>query len=323
MAPLAHADPVTVPAGQIDYRPEIHAWAQVKSVAPLELRMPLAAEVARVNVVQGQVVATGTPLVELSGPQLSAQLVAARAKVAASREELKSAQEIAGSVKRNYPVLSDRHAVASAQAALAVAKGKLDEAEASEHALRAQVWLKSPVAATVNAVHVAPGSFLAQGSPVLTLLPSGRLWLSAEVFDASAPRAGKGRFIPSDGGPAIDVRLVSELPVRAADGARVFNFAPAKPDPRWQAGETGELIIRGAGQTAVAVPAGALILDAGQWYVLADAAGKLTPLRVTPGPSRGNDVVILSGLKAGTRVVVRQAYLLYHRDFAAHYTPPD
>ena len=73
----------------------------------------------------------------------------------------------------------------------------------------------------------------------------------------------------------------------------------------------------------MAVPAGALIPDAGHWYVLTERTGKLLPQAVTPGPTQGDDVLILKGLAPGTPVVVRQAYALYHRDFAAHYTPPD
>ncbi len=73
----------------------------------------------------------------------------------------------------------------------------------------------------------------------------------------------------------------------------------------------------------MAVPAGALILDAGQWYVLTDIGGKLARQPVTPGPAQGPDVVITAGLHPGVPVVVREAYLLYHRNFAAQYTPPD
>jgi multidrug efflux pump subunit AcrA (membrane-fusion protein) len=322
MASQAQADPVLVAARQISFRPAIHAWAKVESVAPLELHMPIAAQVARINVVQGQAVVAGTTLVTLSGPRLDEQLAAARARVTASRKELNAAQETADSVKRSYPALTDRRALASAQSALAAAQVKLDEAEAEVQALHAQTTLRSPLPAVVDTVHAAPGTFLPAGAPLLTLFPKGRLWLKAEVFDESVPQPAKGRFIPGDGTTA-DVHLVSELPARSANGARVLNFAPVDAVPDWQAGETGDLVISGPEQTAVAVPAEALVLDAGQWYVLAESAGKLTPLHVTPGPTRDGEVVILRGLKAGTAVVARQAYLLYHRDFATRYTPPD
>jgi hypothetical protein len=44
---------------------------------------------------------------------------------------------------------------------------------------------------------------------------------------------------------------------------------------------------------------------------------------VTPGPTRGADVLITRGLRPGQSVVVRAAGLLFHRDFAARYAPPD
>lgn len=79
----------------------------------------------------------------------------------------------------------------------------------------------------------------------------------------------------------------------------------------------------GPPRAAVAVPASALILDAGKWYVLTDTSGKLARQPVVPGPAQGTDVVITTSLRPGVPVVVREAYLLYHRNFAAQYTPPD
>lgn len=322
IASSARADVVTVPARLVDFRPQIHAWARVESVAPLELRAPIAARVARVTVVQGQAVTPGTPLVQLAGPQVVGRLAAVRARVAATRRELDAAREEAASVRRNYPTLADRRALAAAQATLAAAQGRFAEANAAEQTLRAQILLSSPVPAIVNAVSVAPGVDLPAGAPLLTLLPRGHLWLRAELFGVSLPPASQGIFRP-DEGPSIAVRLVDELPARAANGARILNFAPLGTTTDWQAGETGELTISGAPRPAVAVPAGALILDAGRWYVLTESAGKLTAVRVTPGPARGDEMLILAGLQPGTPVVVRQAYLLYHRDIASHYTPPD
>jgi multidrug efflux pump subunit AcrA (membrane-fusion protein) len=318
----AHADYVTVPARALSYRHQAQAWARVESVAPLVLRMPLAARVARVAVVQGQAVSAGTPLVWLSGPQLASQLAIARARVVAARHEMAAARDSAASVKRSYPAFADRRALAAAQSALAAARGKLAEAKASEQSLRVQSRLASPLPAVVSAISAAPGTDLPAGAPLLTLLPQGHLWLRAEFFGPLPAGSGAGRFIPDDG-QAVDVRLVNELPARAANGARILNFAASGTAPVWQAGETGKLILYGPSRPAVAVPAGALILDAGRWFVLTESDGKLTARRVTPGPARGNEVLVLAGLKPGVPVVVRQAYLLYHRGFSAHYMPPD
>jgi len=320
LATAAFATPVTLPARAVSFRPEIHAWAWVETVAPLTLRMPLAARVEKLAATPGQLVAAGVPLVKLGGPQLAGELAAVWARVEAAKNELAAAEQSAASVARSYPAFANQRTLDAAQANLAAARGRLEQAQADEQALYAQTWLKSPLPATVSRFEAARGADLPAGAPLLTLLPRDALWLRAEVFTV-LPTDATSVFRPVDG-PAVPVRLVADLPARAANGARVANFAPLGA-AGWQAGEAGEVIASGPPRPAVAVPAGALILDAGQWYVLVDGNGKLSAQRVVPGPSRGEEVLILEGLQAGVPVVVRQAYLLYHRDFAIHYTPPD
>ena len=322
-AASAHATPVTLPARTVTYHPELRAWARVEATAPLTLRMPLAGRVDRLSAVPGQVVTAGTPLVQLGGPRLAGERAAARARVATAAQELVAAQQNAASVARTYPALVNRRTLDAARAAVAAARGRLTEAVVAQRALRAQTMLASPLPAAVEKIEAVPGADLPPGAPLVTLLPHGHVWLRTELFSAAPLAAGSvARFVPADG-HAVAVRLADELPARAANGARVLNFVPLAQDAPWQVGEAGKLIIDEAPRSAVAVPAGALVLDAGHWYVLVERAGSLAPQAVTPGPTRGAETLILQGLRPGTPVVVRQAYALYHRDFAAHYTPPD
>ena len=319
----AHATPVTLPARAVTYHPELRAWARVEATASLTLRMPLAGRVDGLSVVPGQEVTAGTPLVRLGGPRLAGQRAAARARVAAAAQELVAAQQSAASVARTYPALVNRRTLDAARAAVAAARGRLSEAAAAQRALRAQTMLASPLPAAVEKIEAVPGADLPPGAPLVTLLPHGHVWLRAELFSDVPLAAGSvARFVPAEG-RAVAVLLADELPARAANAARVLNFVPRPHDAPWQVGEAGRLIIDEAPRGAVAVPAGALVLDAGHWYVLVERAGSLVPQAVTPGPTRGAETLILQGLRPGTPVVVRQAYALYHRDFAAHYTPPD
>lgn len=313
---------VTQPARAVAYRPEVRAWARVESVAEVELSMPLRASVVGVEGRPGEIVAAGTPLVRLGGARLRGELAAARAHADAARAELSAATESEASTARSYPALVDRRALAAAHAALAAAEGRLAEANAAQAALEAQTVVASPVAGTIAAVRAAAGSDLAEGAPLITLQPMNHLWLRAEVFGAVPTAGSEARFVAS-GEPDVAVREVAELPARAADGAHLLNFAASVADPRWQAGEAGEVIIDGAPREAVAVPAAALILDAGRWHVLTDDHGRLVARAVTPGPTRGDDTLILDGLAPGTPVVVREAYLLFHRDLASRYAAPD
>jgi len=320
---LAAAAPVTLPARAVAYRPVAYAWARVEPIAPLMLRTLLGARVIAMRVAPGQAVRAGDIVAVLGGPRLGAALTSARAQLRAARRELAAARRSEASVARTYPAIANRQTLAAAQSALAAAESRFATARATATSLRAQTYLASPVAAVVNRIDAAPGADLPAGAAVLSLLPQGHLWLRAQWFSAAAgPPAGAARFLPADGGAAMPVRLAAVLPARAADGARVLNFAPVGV-ASWQAGESGTVMLNGAPRSAVAVPAGALVLQASRWFVLTDANGKLTAQAVTPGPARGTDVLIVKGLAAGVPVVVRRAYLLYHRNFAARYTPPD
>ena len=317
------AHPVTLPARAVSYRPVRHAWAQVESIAPLVLRSAVPARVSSVHVTPGQAVAAGELLVSLGGPELDGQLASARARLRAAQRELTAAQRTAASAARTYPLVTNRQTLEAAQSALAVAQSQIAAAQVAVNTLHAQKTLSSPLAAVVSEVSVAAGADLSTGAPVMTLLPQGQLWLRAEYFgNAPLPSSTTARFTPASGAPPQTVHLVAELPARASNGARVLDFA-AVSHAVWQAGDTGELVISGPPLTAAAVPAGALILDAGKWYVLTDVGGKLARQQVTPGPAQGGDVVIMAGLDPGVTVVVREAYLLYHRHFSAQYTPPN
>jgi multidrug efflux pump subunit AcrA (membrane-fusion protein) len=318
------AAPVTLPARAVNYRPEVHGWAQVESLAPLVLRTPVASRVATVLVTPGQMVSAGQPLIRLAGPRLDGELSAARARWRAARHELEAAQRTAASAQRTYPVVTDRKALDAAQSAAAAAESEAAAAHAALETLQAQQTLSSPASAVVSEVDAAAaGADLAAGTPLLTLLPHGSLWLRVELFGNQAlPATTKARFMPAGGGAVLAVHRIAELPARAPDGARVFNFA-ADVSSAWQAGETGDLVWQGTPQRAVAVPAEALVLNAGRWYVLTDVDGKLATQVVTPGPAHGADVLITQGLQAGVPVVVQQAYLLFHRNFSAQYAPPD
>src|SRR5690348_13188683 len=120
----ALAAPVTLPARAVNYRPEVRAWAQVESFAPLVLRTATAARVTKLLVSPGQSVKAGEPLAELAGPQMGGKLSAARARWQAAQRELAAAQRTEASVKRTYPAITDRKTLDAAQAALAAAQGE-------------------------------------------------------------------------------------------------------------------------------------------------------------------------------------------------------
>ncbi len=129
-----------------------------------------------------------------------------------------------------------------------------------------------------------------------------------------------GMFTPGSGGAAVAVRVRGALGVAQADGGLPVALTPGSP---LAPGAFGTVTLTLPEQTATMVPASALILDKGQWWVMLHTAQGDHPAAVVPGPAQGDDTVITSGLKPGEDVVVVDAYLLYQRGIAALYQPPD
>ncbi len=152
------------------------------------------------------------------------------------------------------------------------------------------------------------------------------LWLKAAFYGADLKelRPGlKGNFAPAGSGRSVPVKVCAKFSLLRADGGESVAMiaAPAKPD--WQNGMFGTVTLSGPPRDLPKVPTRALVLDRGRWWVLVRTASGDVPQEVRPGPARGWDTFIESGLEPGTRVVVANAYLEYHRRVAQAYQPPD
>jgi RND family efflux transporter MFP subunit len=175
------------------------------------------------------------------------------------------------------------------------------------------------------------GTLAVAGSPAFTLADLATLKARFNVPDFAL--AG---FHP---GQSLDLSL--DLSNAALSGAsvhgRVLSLAPAA-DPKARSFEI-EVAVPNSGlklrsgmiatvhapgdapkQARLQVPASALVHDpAGQRYLVytieQEGGHRLAkPITVEPGPLAGNEVVVLSGLTAGQRIVVMGANLLQPRD---------
>ena len=88
-------------------------------------------------------------------------------------------------------------------------------------------------------------------------------------------------------------------------------------------GEMGTLRLTGAPRAWAAVPTAALVMNQGTWWVLVEEAKGPRPQQVEIGPARDGWTLVRQGLAPGQKVVVADAYLVFHRDFAKQYQPPD
>lgn len=304
----------------------LSAYAHVEAIRTLTLHAMVAGTIMGLRVVPGMAVHKGQVLAKLAGPEYTAALQRARSNQIRAQTAFKLAQKTVRGVARTYPDLSTRQQLDQAHAAVADARAHLQAARARLDYLRAGHRVRAPTGASVLALFVDNGERVATGDPLMRMLARRALWLRAVFYGKDIGRLHpgmRGVFQPAAGGKPIPVRVRSVIDPLRPDGGRGIACVPAKDAPTWYSGEAGTLHLDGLERTWTAVPTRALILDSGRWWVLIHTTRGARRHVVEPGPTVGPVTLIAKGLKAGQQVIVTDAYLRFHREFAHRYQPPD
>ncbi len=302
------------------------AYAHVEAIHTLTLHAMVAGTVTGLRVVPGMAVHKGQVLVKLAGAEYTAAFQSARSKRMRAQTAFKLAQKTALGVARTYPDLSTHQQLDQAHAAVADARAHLQATRAQLDYLRAGHQVRAPTEASVLAIFVNNGERVATGAPLVRMLPRHALWLRAVFYGKDIGRLHPGMhgvFQPAAGGKPIPIRVRSVIDPLRPDGGRGIACVPTKNAPAWYSGEAGTLHLDGPKRTWTTVPTRALILDEGRWWVLIHTTMGTHRQVVQPGPTIGPVTLIAKGLKAGQQVIVTDAYLRFHREFAHHYQPPD
>lgn len=313
------------------------AYAQIEPIAALPIRAVEAGQVARLEIVPGTMVHAGQKLAELTGPVIQSALKRAEAAVRSTRTSLLSLRKSLAIERRQLAShLVTRQTLLQAKDAVAQAQSAFDTAQARLRALRQTITVKAPADGTVLVVNASEGEQVSVGETILTLQSADKLWLKAEYYgaDTAAIHPGMtGKFSPAAGGKPIPVKVVKVFGALNPDGGESVGLLADTPPPGssrqseasagWLNGQFGAVVLKGPVRQMVAVPTRALILEDGRWWVLVHTGHGDRRQEVTPGPTRGWQTFIGSGLKPGEQVVAENAYLEFHQNIANTYTPPD
>jgi HlyD family secretion protein len=140
-----------------------------------------------------------------------------------------------------------------------------------------------------------------------------RLRLSVPERDALSVRRGQPVRISVDGDPATYPGTVARLSPAIAEQNRTLLIEAEVPntEDRLRPGSfaKAEVVVQ-ADERLVTVPQTALVTFAGVEKVLTVKEGKSEELRVTTGRRLGDQVEIVSGVKAGEPVVVEPGNLI-------------
>ena len=321
------SDPAYVTAEAATLAPRLEGYGQVRPISTLPVNAAEQGTLAGLSVLPGMHVRTGEALAHLSGPAIQSALQQGEADVRSAQAQLTAAQKsLAIEREQLRSHLSTRASVQQAESTVAQARRNFENAQSRLEAVREMMTLSAPANGTVLAINASDGQLVGAGQAVATLQTTGRLWLRASYYGdgLSLIRIGMaGVFSPADGSRPIAVRVRTLSGAMSAGEGEAIGLMPAVSSARWRNGEFGSVTLDLPPRKLVAVPTRALILDQGKWWVLVHTPQGDHPQQVVPGPARGWNTFLESGVSAGSRVVVGDAYLRFHRGISKTYQPPD
>jgi cobalt-zinc-cadmium efflux system membrane fusion protein len=274
--------------------------------------------VSAVLVRAGEVVKAGAALLTID----SADAAAARATLDQAASRLASAEHLfrrqVEMVAKGVGLESERQ---EAEARLKEARSEHERARHAAGLIGAgqgnRFTVRAPADGVVMAIRVSVGATVAPGGEALLELGDpNRLQVVGQVPEGDLRRI------------AIGQEAEVELPALATRvAARVESFSPrVDPESRraqlylalanrtegLRAGMLAQVILRVAGDEGLSVPVAAVLIKDGKRRVVyvERADGNFEVREVQVGRNRDGRVVILQGLKAGERIVVRGALLL-------------
>jgi len=219
----------------------------------------------------------------------------------------------------------------TAVAALAVAEGRYQDAleevrtrqalllqrrseVALAHQQLADTAITAPIDGAVSERRTSVGEFLAAGAPVVTLvkLHPLRLRLAVPERDAGAVRVGQAVRVTVEGAPReARGRVARVSPAISEQNRTLLVEAEVNNEDallRPGAFAKGDIVVAGDVRV-ITVPAAAVVTFAGVEKVLTVKDGRAVEVRVQTGRRLGDDVEIVSGVSAGTRVVAQPGNL--------------
>ena len=279
--------------------------AQAGHVA--SLGAPVTTRITNVYVSEGARVSRGQPLVELDRSAIDAAASAAETSLTAAEQAYARAERL------NREGVSPRKDVETA--ATDVAKARSD-AVAARRAAQLAV-LRSPIGGVVTRLTAVLGASVDVNQPLVEVADPSALDLVFAVTPSDAARIKPGASIAlstgqKTGGEPLGsgkVVLVGATVDSVTRSVPVRAHAPGSKRPL-RIGETvfGRIVV-GLHPRALAVPSEALVPEAEGFKVFVVDSGNIAHARaVTIGARTDSTAEILTGLKAGERVVTYGAY---------------
>lgn len=287
----------------------------------VKITPPLAGRITRLQRTLGDSVKAGDPLFTLDSAELSAAYAddsKAKSALLLARQELQRQKilfEAEIAARKEYEAAQATFAQAGSDAQASA--DKLAQYGAGARGSRRDYVLRSPIAGTVIAMEGAQGGYWNDiNAPVMTVADLSTVWLSANVAERDLAQVAVGQKTSI---------TVDAWPGKSFDGKVAYVGAVLDPETRtvqvrvaidnragaFKPGMFAHAGFAGASRRALLVPASAVLQSGPSTRVMVERSPlRFEPRTVEVGASHGDQVEIVSGLRAGERIVVKEGVLL-------------
>ncbi|HUF23756.1 MAG TPA: efflux RND transporter periplasmic adaptor subunit [Vicinamibacterales bacterium] len=256
------------------------------------------------------------------GPVLRLELANAQTELRLAEQSLSRVERLAAAGAVPARRLDEARAARdSAATRVRIAREELRHNELSRSGAGAgesgeRVVIRAPIAGVIAEAPAGVGETVEAGALLYRIVAVDRVHVVGAIPErhlASAQGVLEAEIDAPGVGPVRTTRLVSlGRVVDPATRSVSIVFALDRMPAALAVGQSVSLRLIGRGAPGIAVPATAVVDDAGQPIVFVQAGGESferRPVRVG-GPREGGYVQILSGLDAGDRIVIRGAHLV-------------
>ena len=284
---------------------------------------PLAGRVTQLKVQLGEQVEAGRPLAVIDSPDLAAAYADYdRAKVllslaARNRDRQSALVKIGGAADKDLQQGEADYATAEAEQRRAEARLKQIGVDADTTSKARTVTVTAPMAGSVIDLTVAPGAFWNDATVALMTIADLRtVWVTAGVPEKDTSLVARGQPVDVVFAAYPDepfkgqVLFVSD--VLDPDTRRTkVRIAFANPDARLKPGMFASVSFHAPARRAAVVPTSALLVKDDANQVLVEVAPwTFVPRKVEIAFQQGDQAVLISGVTAADRIVVRGGVLL-------------
>ena len=303
------------------------------------LLLPVAGRVVAVLAKVGDAVEQGQPVLTVDSPDADAAIAAALQAEAAQRQAQAALNKSDADLARTTE-LYEHHAVAQkdllgaqndqaqARAALETARAALQQARRKLELLelklpgepRQIVRVRAPISGKVLEVNVAPGEYRNDtGTPLMTIADLSRVWIASDVPESAIRLIHVGERVtitmiayPTEEFEGRVARIADVLDPQTRT-VKVY-VDMANPGGRFRPEMFVTIRHAGSSRPTPVLPVGAIVQEYGRPIVFLERApGHYERRDVVLGPRAGAVMPVVSGVRAGERVVVDGGVLLKDR----------